>query len=66
MVSFTLRVNAADRFSRFTRDNINRIMPIVLDNKIKSAPVIRAEIGINGQIEGNFAPRSRPMTFRWY
>lgn len=56
VVSFTLRVNAADRFSRFTRDNINRIMPIVLDNKIKSAPVIRAEIGTHGQIEGNFTP----------
>lgn len=56
VVSFTLRVNAADRFARFTRANINRIMPIVLDQKIKSAPVIRAEISTHGQIEGNFTP----------
>ncbi len=56
VVSFTLRVAAADRFGRFTREHINKQMPIVLDGRIKSAPVIRAEITTNGMIEGNFTP----------
>jgi len=54
VVSFELRVSAAERFARFTRENIGHIMPIVLDGKIRSAPVIRAEISTNGQIEGSF------------
>jgi len=58
VVSFQLRVAAADRFAKFTRANVNRQMPIVLDGKIVSAPVIRSEIGISGQIEGGFTPQS--------
>lgn len=53
-ISFELKIEAVDRFSRFTRANINRQMPIVLDNKIKSAPSINGEIGQNGQIQGRF------------
>lgn len=54
-VHFTLRVSAADRFARFTRTNIRRQMPIVLDDKIISAPSINSEIGISGQISGRFS-----------
>ncbi|RMG42716.1 MAG: protein translocase subunit SecD [Acidobacteria bacterium] len=53
-VGFRLKVAAADRFARFTRKNIDRIMPIILDGKILSAPVIRSEISVNGQISGAF------------
>ncbi|MFN7966925.1 MAG: protein translocase subunit SecD [Acidobacteriota bacterium] len=53
-VSFELKVEAVDRFAKFTRSNINRQMPIVLDNKIKSAPSINSEIGQHGQIQGRF------------
>jgi len=53
-ISFTLRVSAADRFARFTREHVDKFMPIILDDRIKSAPVIRSEIGTNGQIEGQF------------
>ncbi len=56
VVSFSLRVGAADRFGNFTRSHIGKQMPIVLDGKIKSAPSIRGEIRTNGQIEGNFTP----------
>ncbi len=58
VVGFTLRVGAADRFAKFTRANIGRQMPIVLDDKIISAPVINSEIGISGQITGGFTPQS--------
>lgn len=58
VVSFQLQVGAAERFAAFTRQNINRQMPIVLDEKIISAPAIRSEIGIQGQIEGGFTPES--------
>ncbi len=54
VVSFGLRVGAADRFGNFTRTHINKQMPIVLDGRIESAPVIRAEIRTSGQIEGSF------------
>jgi preprotein translocase subunit SecD len=58
VVSFQLQVSAAERFAAFTRANIGRQMPIVLDDKIISAPSIRSEIGMNGQIEGNFTAES--------
>jgi len=54
VVSFALRVSAADRFAKFTREHIGKQMPIVLDGKIRSAPSIRGEISTHGQIEGNF------------
>lgn len=53
-VTFQLRVNAADRFARFTRRNIGKQMPIVLDDKIQTSPVIRDEIGGSGEITGNY------------
>ncbi len=58
VVSFQTQVGAAERFAQFTRANTGRQMPIVLDDKIISAPVIRTEIGMNGQIEGNFTAES--------
>ncbi|UCF68805.1 MAG: protein translocase subunit SecD, partial [Acidobacteriota bacterium] len=54
VVSFSLKATAVDRFARFTRENINRLMPVVLDEKIFTAPVIRSEIPGQGQIEGTF------------
>ncbi len=54
VVTFQVRVGAADGFARFTRENINRQMPIVLDGTISSAPVIESEISTNGQISGRF------------
>lgn len=56
IVEFELQVGAADRFSKFTRANVGKQMPIVLDEKIISAPRINSEIGMRGMIEGNFTP----------
>jgi preprotein translocase subunit SecD len=53
-VTFQLRVTAADRFARFTRRNIGKQMPIILDGKIQTSPVIRDEIGATGEITGNY------------
>ncbi|RMF77033.1 MAG: protein translocase subunit SecD [Acidobacteria bacterium] len=55
-VSFQLDVEVASRFARHTRENVGRIMPIVLDGKIESAPRIETEIGASGQITGEFTP----------
>jgi protein-export membrane protein SecD len=55
-VDFELNSKGATAFARVTRDNIGKPFAIVLDNQVKSAPVIRSEIpGGRGQITGNFS-----------
>ncbi|MDH3285357.1 MAG: protein translocase subunit SecD [Acidobacteriota bacterium] len=54
VVAFTLRVAAANRFARFTRENIGNQMAIVLDDEVVTAPSIRNEISTRGQIEGAY------------
>jgi preprotein translocase subunit SecD len=54
VVSFRLKVDTASRFAVHTRNNIGKIMPVVLDGRILSDPVIQSEIGANGQISGRF------------
>jgi preprotein translocase subunit SecD len=53
-VSFTLKPEAASRFQRITRDNIGRQLAIILDDQVRSAPVIQGAIYDQGQITGNF------------
>ncbi|MFH1857021.1 MAG: protein translocase subunit SecD [Candidatus Omnitrophota bacterium] len=54
-VSFTLDAKGARQFARLTKENIGKRLAIVLDDVIRSAPVIRSEIPSGrGQIEGNF------------
>jgi preprotein translocase subunit SecD len=57
-VSFQLTQEAGRRFEIATRENLNRIMAIVLDNTVISAPVIRATIRDSGIIEGGFSVTS--------
>jgi preprotein translocase subunit SecD len=55
-VKFSIKANAADRFSRETGRNIGRQLAIVLDDYVFSAPVIRGKLGAdNNQISGGFA-----------
>jgi preprotein translocase subunit SecD len=55
-VDFELNSKGATAFARVTRENIGKPFAIVLDNQVKSAPVIRSEIpGGRGQITGNFS-----------
>ncbi len=51
-VAFSLNKDGAGRFSRYTGANIGNRLAIILDNQIKSAPVIHAQIQDEGVIEG--------------
>lgn len=50
--NFTLNQDAARRFERFTETHINKRLAIVLDNNIRSAPVIQNKISDSGRITG--------------
>ena len=56
-VSFTLTPDGAKVFSQLTAANIGRRLAIVLDGKVKSAPVIQSQISDQGQITGRFTPQ---------
>ncbi len=53
-VSFTLNPEGANKFGSYTASHIGDRMAIVLDAKVRSAPVIRGHITDSGIIEGNF------------
>ena len=58
-VNFTLNRDGAQRFGRVTGANINKLLAIVLDNRVYSAPVINGQITDRGEITGgNFTPQS--------
>jgi protein-export membrane protein SecD len=52
MVAFQFKPAGADVFWKFTRTHKNQYLAIVLDNKIISAPVVKAAIKTRGVIEG--------------
>ncbi len=54
VVDFRFNLEGARRFAKITGENIGRNLAIVLENQVKSAPVIRARIFDRGMIEGNF------------
>ena len=55
-VSFRFNTIGAKRFCDLSRENVNKLFAIVLDNEVISAPVIREPIcGGQGQISGNFS-----------
>jgi SecD/SecF fusion protein len=53
-VSFRLNKEGARQFGMLTGSNINRRLAIVLDGKVKSAPVIQSRITDAGRITGRF------------
>lgn len=53
-VNFTLTRDGASRFSNVTGANVGKLLAIVLDNRIVSAPVIHSQISDRGEITGNF------------
>jgi len=53
-VSFSLTPDGARKFGKFTGDNIGRLLAIVLDNRVVSAPRIDGRITDEGQIYGSF------------
>lgn len=55
VVTFRLDSAGAKQFATMTRDNIGRVLAIVLDDKVVTAPVINSVIpGGRGEITGNF------------
>jgi preprotein translocase subunit SecD len=54
-VSFSLNPEGAKKFEAYTGAHLGDRMAIVLDNKVRSAPVIRGVISDSGIIEGNFS-----------
>ncbi|TFG96235.1 MAG: protein translocase subunit SecD [Myxococcales bacterium] len=53
-VGFTFNGDGGGIFGRLTQENIGKQLAIVLDDRVYSAPVIRSQITIHGQIEGRF------------
>jgi protein-export membrane protein SecD len=57
LVEFDLNRKGRRLFSRTTGDNVGRLMAIVLDDKVKSAPEIQSKIrGGTATITGRFTP----------
>lgn len=55
IVDFTFNVRGGQRFGQATAENVGRLLAIVLDNKVISAPRINSPIpGGKGQISGRF------------
>jgi preprotein translocase subunit SecD len=58
-VDFTLNRDGAERFGRVTGANVGKLLAVVLDNRIFTAPVIHGQINDRGQISGgSFTPQS--------
>jgi preprotein translocase subunit SecD len=53
-VSFSLNPEGAKKFESYTGSHVGDRMAIVLDNRVRSAPVIRSAISDSGIIEGSF------------
>ncbi len=56
-VSMSMNTEGSRRWAQITKNNINRAVAIVLDDRVYSAPNVQNEItGGNSQITGNFTP----------
>jgi protein-export membrane protein SecD len=53
-VDFFLNRRGARRFGGLTKENVGKLLAIVLDNVVQSAPRINSEIRARGQITGGF------------
>lgn len=59
VVNFKLDNEGARRFGDMTKHNVGRVLAIVLDDKVVTAPVIRSAIqGGSGEISGSFTSAS--------
>lgn len=57
-ISFRLNPEGAVKFGDWTGKNIGKYLAIVLNDEVKSAPVIKGQIFDSGQIEGKFTRAS--------
>lgn len=58
IVQFSFDPEGSDRFYELTSKNYGRLLAIVLDGEVISAPQINAAIRGNGEISGNFTSES--------
>jgi preprotein translocase subunit SecD len=56
IVSFTFNAEGGRVFGDLTARSIGQPLAIILDERVYSAPVIRSQISMRGQIEGRFTP----------
>ena len=64
-VNFTFNTKGANRFERLTGGNLpdaaqpdlRRLLAIILDGELNSAPAIKSQISDRGEIEGNFTEK---------
>ncbi len=57
IVGFTFNTEGGRIFGELTRDNIGNQLAVILDERAYSAPSIRSQINMRGQIEGRFTPQ---------
>lgn len=57
-IAFKLKPAGAQKFGEWTGKNIGKYLAIVLNDEVKSAPVIKGQIFDSGQIEGKFTKAS--------
>jgi preprotein translocase subunit SecD len=57
-IQFNLKPAGAQKFGEWTGRNIGKYLAIVLNDEIKSAPVIKGQIFDTGMIEGSFTKES--------
>jgi len=57
-IVFNLKPAGAQKFGEWTGKNIGKYLAIVLNDEVKSAPVIRGQIFDTGEIEGRFTKTS--------
>lgn len=65
-VDFTLNRDGAERFGRVTGANIGKLLAVVLDGRVFTAPVIHGQINDRGQISGEALPPKPPRTWHSY
>jgi len=56
-ISFSLNSDGAKKFGSLTERNIGKLLAIILDSRVQSAPVLHDRITDQGQITGNFSQK---------
>jgi preprotein translocase subunit SecD len=55
VIGFSMTPDGAHKFGELTGNNVGRLLAIVLDNKVVSAPRVNSRIDDSGVIEGRFS-----------
>jgi len=56
-ISFSLNSDGAKKFGSITERNVGKLLAIILDNRVQSAPVLHERIYDQGQITGSFTQK---------